>query len=172
MNVHTKINYLLFDHTIIICIWRGSVYWQLPVEGSSSSMPLRFQHKGVVFCQNVFYQSLNKLIIAFQSINSHLNEIKINIIMLNKITLVSFDKNARNNDEIWIQRYRYCNVHCMPKFRDKKGRKDVEELIWIWICKPKRFELSRVRVTGSWKQMTWKKEKWWCFALLFIQCTF
>ena len=36
----------------------------------------------------------------------------------------------------------------------------------------KRFELSGVRVTGSWEQMTWKKEKRWCCALLFIQCTF
>jgi len=36
----------------------------------------------------------------------------------------------------------------------------------------KRFELSGVLVTGSWEQMTWKKEKRWCCALLLIQCTF
>ena len=31
------------------------------------------------------------------------------------------------------------------------------------------FELSGVRVTGNWEQMTWNKEKRWCCALLFIQ---
>ena len=60
------------------------------------------------------------------------------------------------NSENWKTAYHYSRI---PITRTFSGNR-------------KRFELSRVRVSGSWEQMTWKKEKRWCCALVFVQCTF